>query len=130
MLLIVFAAVLTKFGVQYTMSRGVVRITQVELEKDEDGVVDGKILWLFYNPERQVHRYIVGSFKNMHRMDLLEIKAGTKYHFDYRGWSLGPIKRQPPNAVFLHKHLNIPKRQIVGSLSYELLDEVIIDGSK
>jgi len=100
------------------------------LNEDEDGIVNGKILWLFYDPDRQVHRYIVGSFKNMERPDLLKIEAETKYQFEYRSWSFGPIKRQPPNAVFLIKHLKIPKRQIIGSLSYELLDEVVIDGSK
>lgn len=130
MLLVLLAAVLTAVGNKYTMSRGVVRITQVELEQDTDGIVNGSVLWLFYDPDRQVHRYIVGSFKNMKRPDLLELKPDAKYQFEYRSWSLGPIKRQPPNSVFLYKHLEIPKRQIIGALSYELLDEVVIDGSK
>ena len=129
-LMLLIAALLMAWLTQYGLSRATIKITQVKFEQDEDKFVSGDIVWLFYDGDRQVHRYVVGSFRNMQRPDLMDIKPDDSFIIRYRSWEFWPFKRQPPSGIFLTQKLKIPKQQITGFLTYQHADAVVIDGAK
>ena len=129
-LLLLVVALLMAWLTHYGMSRALIKVTQVNLVQDDDEIVSGEILWRFSDLDRHVHRYVAGSFSNMQRLDLMDIKPDDTFRFRYRSWEFWPFKRQPPSGIFLTQKLKIPKQQITGYLTYQHADAVVIDGSK